>query len=506
MLYEGSFHEWRGECVIMKLLRKYNYLIIILVFCAILYISYSSYDRTKEIIKSKYVAQSSLVESSVINALENANRTYSISEKILNDEMKYYSKILLDEYKDNPEIMTWNLNELKSKMNDYHIYIIDSNLIVKKTTFDKDLGMNFSKYPSFAKLLRSRLEGNTFVADKMDVATNTGELRKYSYMPTPDNKYLIELSIDIADRYSILKELNIFSLSRNLIEKYQSVEGIIFYKFSEYANSVGIIKDEKDPINTDVSNQDKSLVKEAVVSNAIKSRIINGPDFTTTYKYIPILATDKDGENDWWNSFVIRITYNNKEMLNEINKETNSFLINISIIAIVFMGFIAVMVYLLRKTEHMAYHDHLTGLPNRKAFEKYFHEILGKKERKIAILYLDLDDFKYVNDNYGHEFGDKLLTEVGMRLKNILRGRDRVSRVGGDEFVIMLNDINSKRDVSLVVAKLEKQIKKPFNLDCKTIEINCSIGTSIYPEQGSTLGELINEADSSMYRMKNEKC
>lgn len=490
----------------MKLLRKYNYLIIIIVFFAILYISYNSYNRTKEIIKSKYKAQSSLVENSVINALENANGAYSILEEVLNDEMRYYSNILLDKYKDNLQIKTWNLDNLKGEMENYDIYIIDNNLKVIETTFDADLGMDFSKYPSFGKLLKSRLEGNSFVADKMDISTNTGKLRKYSYMPTPDHKYLIELSIDITDRYTVLKELNVFSLARDLVEKYQSVEEISFYKFSKGANNVGIIKDKKNPINTNISKESKKLVKEAVLSNRVKCRIIDNLEFATTHKYIPVLDTNKEGENDWWNSFVIRVTYNNKEMLREINKETNSFLINISIIAIVFLIFIGATIYLLKKTEHMAYHDHLTGLANRKAFEKYFNETVSKRKIKVALLYLDLDNFKYVNDNYGHEMGDKLLIEAGVRLRNIVRDTDKVARVGGDEFVILLKNVSSDSDISRVMEKVKNYIKEPFNLDGKTIKINCSIGIGIYPEEGASLEELISKADISMYRIKKEKC
>ncbi|MCY6370925.1 GGDEF domain-containing protein [Clostridium ganghwense] len=492
----------------MKLLRKYNNLIIITVFIVILYMSYNSYKRTKEIIKYKYEAQSHLVENSVINALENANAAYSISENILNEEMENYSKILLEEYKNNPQIGTWNLDEIKNQMDDYDIYIIDSNFKVIKTTFEKDLDMDFSKYPSFSKLLKSRLEDNHFTADKMDISSNTGEIKKYSYMPTPDHKYLIELGIDILDRYSVLKELNVFSLARNLVDKYQYVEDICFYRFNEQANNVGIIKDKKNPIDINIPKHNKTLVKEAVLSNTIKSRVVKNSKFTTTTKYIPILTEKKDGKNDWWNSFVIGITYSNKEMLSEINKETSSFLINIFTIATVFIIFIASIIYLLKKTEYMAYHDHLTGLANRKAFEEYFNEIVSrrKSKSKIAILYLDLDNFKYINDNYGHEMGDKLLMEVGIRLENIVRSNDKVSRVGGDEFMILLTDIKSENDVSSVIEKLENSIKEPIDLDGKTVTINCSIGLSISSEKGSSLEGLINKADISMYRVKNEKC
>ncbi|QZY56131.1 GGDEF domain-containing protein [Crassaminicella profunda] len=491
----------------MKLLRKYNYLIIIIVFTVILCMSYNSYKRTKEIIKCKYKAQSHLVENSVTHALESANGAYSISENILNEEMEKYSKILLKEYKSNPQIETWNVDEIKKQMDNYDIYIIDRNLKVIKTTFEKDLGMDFSKYPSFSKLLKSRLEANCFTADKMDISSNTGEIKKYSYMPTSDQKYLIELSINILDRYPVLKELNAFSLARNLVDKYPYVEDISFYKFNKQANNVGMIKDKKNPIDINIPKNDKALVKEAVLWNTIQSRVVKHSNFTTTIKYIPILTKNQEGENDWWNSFAIGIAYSNKEMLREINKETNMFFIHIFTIATVFIIFITSIIYLLKKTEYMAYHDHLTGLANRKAFEEYFNEIINKRKSKskVAILYLDLDDFKYINDHYGHEMGDKLLIEVAMRLKNIVRDQDKVSRVGGDEFIILLTDIQSENHVSRVREKLENSIKRPFYLDGRRIMIHCSIGLSISSDKDFSLEGLINKADVSMYSVKNEK-
>ncbi len=491
----------------MVFLRKYNYIIIILVFFVILYISYSSFNTTKEIIMSKHSTRKELVENIVISALANANGAYSISEKTLNKEMEDYSRMILEEYHVNPDIRTWNLYKLKDKIQaeDYDIYIIDQNLKIIKTTFETDLGMDFSKYESFAKLLRERFAGNDFVADKMDISTNTGEMKKYSYQPTPDHRYLIELSINIMERYPVLEELNIFSLANELVDKYQSVDNISFYKFNKEASVVGLIKDEKNPISTDIPEFDKALVRETILSNSIKSSIFKNGKITITQKYIPFMSKDNDDGSDWWNSYVVGITYNNKVMLEEINIITNSFLFNILIIALVFITFIAIMVYLLKKTEHMAYHDHLTGLANRKAFEKYFKGIIRRSDNKHAVIYIDLDNFKKINDNYGHALGDELLKQLGNRLKSIVRTRDKVSRIGGDEFIILLTDISSNRDILKIVEKLESCINKSFCIKDNTISINCSVGVSIYPDQGSSLSELINKADISMYHAKHAK-
>ncbi|MEC9488313.1 MAG: GGDEF domain-containing protein [Halanaerobium sp.] len=488
----------------MKFIRKYNYLLITLVFLVILYISFNSYQRTEGIIKSKYQAQTKLVENSVISALESANAAYSIAEDILNEEMKTYSLSLLEKYRSNPEIRTWNLLELQEQMDDYEIYIIDKNLRIIKTTFAADLGMDFSRFPSFSRLLRNRLEGSEFVADKMDISTNTGRIKKYSYMPTPDHQYLIELSIDIIDRYPILQEINVFTLARSLVEKYQSVDDITFYKFNKEANSIGEIIDQQDPINIDVPKQDKELVKEVILSNSIKTRIYDRQNYTITNKYIPFLTRNREGDFDWWNSFVVGLTYNNREMMNEIKREAHSFFLNLAIIIVVFISFITAMIYLLKKTEFMAYHDHLTGLANRKALESYFKKIFHRNKSGLALLYIDLDNFKTVNDCYGHDIGDKLLIQVGRRLEGMVRAKDEVSRVGGDEFTVLLTDIDQEGDALRVRDKLEARLQEPFMVEGQQITIECSIGISISTNGNLTLEELLNQADLSMYQTKKE--
>ena len=105
----------------IKFLRKYNYIFIIIVFLVILFITYNSYNRTKKIITTKYEAQNQLIENSIINALKSASGAYSISEEVLREEMKSYSRQLIEKYKDNPDINSWDLQKLKKQMGKYEI-------------------------------------------------------------------------------------------------------------------------------------------------------------------------------------------------------------------------------------------------------------------------------------------------------------------------------------------------------------------------------------------------
>lgn len=158
------------------------------------------------------------------------------------------------------------------------------------------------------------------------------------------------------------------------------------------------------------------------------------------------------------------------------------------------------------KISYLAYHDALTGLSNRKAFYERLHIELERSLRtgnKAAILFLDLDGFKLINDNYGHEAGDFLLKEVAGRLKGILRETDTVARMGGDEFTLLLTDINDRSKAEVVAEKIRESVSEPIIIEGNLVRIRASIGISIFPDDGSDEKQLLSKADHEMYIMKN---
>jgi diguanylate cyclase (GGDEF)-like protein len=157
--------------------------------------------------------------------------------------------------------------------------------------------------------------------------------------------------------------------------------------------------------------------------------------------------------------------------------------------------------------QHLAYHDALTGLPNRSLLQDRFDQAISQAERHqkpLAILLLDLDKFKHVNDQLGHASGDKLLQAVALRLTNSVRGADTACRYGGDEFVIMLPIIESADSATLLAAEIGKRLTESYILDGHNIHMSVSLGMAIYPDDGKTLDELIKKADIAMYRAKGK--
>lgn len=157
--------------------------------------------------------------------------------------------------------------------------------------------------------------------------------------------------------------------------------------------------------------------------------------------------------------------------------------------------------------EYQAFHDGLTRLPNRRALEERFaaaREITVRQKKKMAILFLDLDRFKAINDTMGHRAGDLLLKEMATRLTSAMRKEDIVSRWGGDEFVILATDLSLDADVGELAEKILSFVKKPIRIGRDVFAITVSIGMSIFPDDGDDISSLLMKADTALHSVKKE--
>jgi len=158
-----------------------------------------------------------------------------------------------------------------------------------------------------------------------------------------------------------------------------------------------------------------------------------------------------------------------------------------------------------QQLEHIAHHDVLTNLPNRILLADRLQQAIDHSQRRgtpIAVAYLDLDGFKEVNDNYGHTIGDLLLVGLAAQMKQVLRKGDTLARIGGDEFVAILTDLDRPKDCEHLLERLQKAVSAPIVVKDLVLQVSASIGATLFPIDGSDADLLIRHADQAMYLAK----
>lgn len=483
---------------------------MILVFIGISYIYYGHLENTIDIIEAQYKGTIVLIEKSIYNEIKYTDIVSKVAEKDIQRNMENYFKTMIDKYEENPNVLDWDLNAMKSQFENMDIYIINRQLEVVASTLKDEVGLDFKNYSEFSNLLRERLEGDTFESDPINFSIMRGELKKYSYLPTPDNAYLLELSANIKDVYPELRNLNIVYLSKDIKEEYPFVEDIKVYKFNkntEYSHELdqGIKDREND--NSQDSDQDE-IIKKALEDNQVQDKFFSNGGNCYHYKYIPYTVYDNDNQLVWWKSYVTEIQYNEQVMNVEIKRQKQIFVQNMLIISFLYFAFAFILIYFIKRNREISYVDHLTKLPNRKKLEEIMEceiEEANRKETKIAVFFFDLNDFKKINDTFGHSFGDQILLQVARRLKSQLRKGDTISRLGGDEFIGLMPQITRQEEIIEIVERMINLSKTPFFIDSKEILVKWSIGISIYPDHGQTSEKLIFKADQAMYCAKQSQ-
>lgn len=161
-----------------------------------------------------------------------------------------------------------------------------------------------------------------------------------------------------------------------------------------------------------------------------------------------------------------------------------------------------------KSARYLAFHDDLTALPNRRFFRERLERALGPDRERppvVAVIYLDLDGFKALNDAYGHDTGDRLLHLVAARLTHAVRAEDLLSRLGGDEYACLITGVSSRERLQQIATTLFEAVSHPFTIGALVLTVRPSIGIAVYPSDGITANALLQAADCAMYQAKRSK-
>ncbi len=408
-------------------------------------------------------------------------------EKIKNTdkEIKNYFKFL-QHYKNKKENIAKNI-EIINK------YIFDLEKIRKQV---KNLNITLVDELKFYTTMNTNL---LTIMDKLVMLTNNDELVKglsaYDNFEKAKEKMGIERAV-LSGTFSInewFKELYIKFVTL-LAEQKSFLETSMSMSSKDIRNLYNKIK------------KDKTFLE---VARMEKIALMNNNDFGVDAVYWYKTITKKLNLLD---TIAIKMYHHNSEIIKKIRcKLIQDMLLNLGITLMILFSVFYILYLIKKETElliNKAIYDQLTGLYNRDFFISEFYISKARADRngkKIAIIFIDLDGFKDINDSLGHEIGDKVLIEISKRLKKHIRKSDIVARFGGDEFLIMINDIDKHhiKKVVDIAEKILKDIKKPIIVNNIENRVSASIGISIYPDDGDNIHILIKNADMSMYKSKN---
>ena len=374
--------------------------------------------------------------------------------------------------------------EYKQLLQEKEIYRLEHIELKKKSDFLKQSNLTMSLLSNIGKKITSNLEIDVIMEEIYQGISSLMDTTIFGLTLLNKETQQIEY------KYYKEEDKKIFPSNISLLDENSYFATCIYYKKEIRINDLNV-SDKKSLIFTDLNNQQKipkSLIflplfseKEAIGGLTIQSYEKN----RYTIQHIEMLRVLGSYivsalENSLTHQEVSklnRLLTRDKKELEEANK----------------------------KIAHLANHDALTNLPNRRLFKELLTHVAYNCQRQnqsFAICYLDLDNFKPINDTLGHKFGDAVLIKFAERMQKLLRKNDIVARVGGDEFVVLLSNIKDTVDCEIVAEKIIEGTSKKIKIEQHTCQIGLSIGISIYPKDGDNAEELITNADKAMYRVK----
>ncbi|WP_240414736.1 GGDEF domain-containing protein [Paenibacillus periandrae] len=426
-------------------------------------------------------------------ALETIEKAYELFGNQIADKMREKSYALLDKYKSNPSFVEWDFAQLKEDFA-MDVYIINSENVITYSSFEKDISLDFAACcRKMVPILEERRTSGEFYHDGIDTEQTTGYLKKYSYIATPDMKYIIQLGYSI-ENSAIFTEFNFLSKIKQFVNNYPSI------------NEVNVLNIGGNRLGEPVSETRKlSQERRAAFEQTLRSGDTteyrgewNGDP--VIFRYVHYMS---DYDTGTTKSKILEIIYNEKDLFDTLRANQRDVVIQLTIVLIITVALSLVISRWVARPMYLAFHDSLTGLKNRAAFDDAIKSAIAKDRGTTGLLMIDLDNFKLVNDQLGHDSGDQLLKCVAGCIRSIARKQDVSIRLGGDEFVLIL-PFTSKRDAGDTAQKIIDEIvaRTEGQFPLQGGKVTVSIGISLFPEHGRDSEVLSKNADKALYVSK----
>lgn len=435
------------------------------------------------------------VEDSVMEALKTIEKAYHLFDQDTDQMLRANTNYLLSVYDEIPEFDQWDFAQLRDVLG-VDIYIINEKNVITHSSLEQDVGLDFRDCcRTLSNILNERRKTGNLYIDNMDVEQFSGEVKKYSYMATPDRKYMIQLSLSLHDN-SVFNEFNFIPVVKELKEKYRLIDDI------RILNLGGLPIGESNDLFELSSERREAFLHARTTRETTEVTSTSYGEEEVIYRYIyyePVKEMD-DSEVR-----IIEISYNENELQSTLNQKFNRFIIQLIIVLFV----IAIVAFVIHrwvsKQVYFAYHDSLTELKNRTAFDEQLATELEQSNGLTALMMMDLDNFKLVNDYLGHLKGDYLLQLIAKTVQSTIKEPNEAFRLGGDEFAVLMPS-TSKEEIHETAQQIINALSKSISTEneLRGLNITASIGISIAPIHGKYPETLYKKADIAMYNAKEK--
>lgn len=487
------------------LLDNFRRRITVLFLCMIWLVALSvfalDYSKVSRVIVESNETELGLIQSSVIQALTSVDTAYTYFDKDVALKMEKHTGELMRRYDQGEDPKDWDYDELKDRFG-MDVYVLDDSNTVVYSSFKKDIGINFSECcTDFSTLLDERRNSGGFYHDGLDTQQQTGEIKKFSYQGTKDGKYIFELGYSL-ENDEIFESFSFLRVTREIQIMYDIVERIKVY------NSEGYLLESNKGKKYMIDDRRMGYLRKAFETDRVVEVEVVEDGKTKYLRYVPYNNGKDKGIST---SRVVEIEYNKARLHDTMGNMRFTFYIQLLAFIIISIFLASITSKMVASPMYLAFHDSLTGLKNRAAYDSMVNRLISKGI-PFGMLLIDLDNFKTVNDQLGHEKGDMILKYVANVLNDCVRDTDLAIRLGGDEFIIVAEGVQTHEDLYIVAQRIRERLSllgdsyTDFDFECyqtiNEIGVTMSIGGVLYPTDGLDIDELFAKVDSSMYDSK----
>ncbi|MEG0438252.1 MAG: GGDEF domain-containing protein [Solibacillus sp.] len=447
-------------------------------------------------IKKQQHESRELIENHILSDMQMVDEAHSYNNQTYFEQMKTELLYLQNYYEANPDVYSWDMQAIYGRTG-MDLNIIDAQNRIVASTDKPSVGLNLADCcKRFAAFLDERRKSDEFYSNGIENAEVTKDLWKYSFMPTKDGRYILEVGGELKDS-PIFETFNFFDTAESLIGKYEDLNNI------EMISGEGFFLQTKDDIKTidELSPTLKEVYQNATATEQPAEIMIrsNG-GIKKTHRFIPYHSVNEQGDSK---KRIVYVQYSNRTEIQLINKKMQQFWFLLAV-GIVTTGILFVIIMrILKETLRLAMFDALTGVYNRSSYVEYMDRLIHKKNKAhIGLLLIDLDNFKLVNDQFGHLEGDEVLKKIAAILQQVIGKKGAIVRFGGDEFAIVIEDASEQQLHKLANDILTSVRQK--QQDAIWEHLSISVGGTIQGTPQETEGSIFMRSDQALYQSKNK--